>query len=122
MKKVLLIAFLSLMITGYVSADGIRVPISMLSEPNDNDNGPIRHAPPKRKIPVVEIDKTYIIVSSLQAGANFRMSLIDDSDNVIYEVSSITSPSMVFDIPMEVLEKTFSVIITIDGVTYWGEF
>lgn len=121
MKKVLLIAFLSLMIIGDVSADRIRVPISMLSEPNDKENGQIRHAPPKRKMPIVEIDNNFIEVYSLPSGANFRMTLIDNSDNIIYEVCSITSSCMEFNIPMRDIEKANYIIITINGVTYWGE-
>ena len=121
MRKVLLTAFLNLMMIGYVNAEGIKVPISILSEPND-DNGHIRHAPPKRKMPIVEIDNNYIEVSFLTSGANFRMALIDDSDNVICEVASITSTNMKFDIPRGFIEKANSIIITIDGITYWGEF
>lgn len=123
MKKLLFMVFFA-MLTFIAKADGVvQVPVRKSSIDIKATHGHIRHAPLKNWCPIVETDGNYIYISSVSIGSCINLSLNNDETNLTYNISSCVSSSIVsFEIPHEILEDASTITITIDGITYIGEF
>lgn len=123
MKRLIFSAFL-IMLACVIKADEIvQVPVYISSFNKKANNGHIRHAPLRTWRPIVETDGNYIYISSCTIGSCIDMFLKDDEANLIYNISSsASSPKVSLDIPHGILEVASTITITIDGITYIGEF
>ncbi len=121
MKKNILSALLFFITLGTVHAEGHRIPLHILTTSYDVNHGHIRHAPPQIRLPVVEINENKILITSLQSGNIFVMTLTDIDGNIIYDVNTITTEDMTFRIPELTDSNKYSIMIIVNEVTYIGE-
>lgn len=112
------------MLACVIKADEIvQVPVYISSFNKKANNGHIRHAPLRTWLPIVETDGNHIYISSCTIGSCIDMFLKDDEANLIYNVSSsVSSAKVSLEIPHEILEIASTITITINGITYIGEF
>ena len=117
-----LVVLISLLFTAIkTNAVGQNVPLRISSIGDYNDSPPIRHAPPKVRLPVVEIDGNILYIHSLQSGSNITVTLEDMDGNTIYNVATIAEANMSFLVTQDLLDKAHTIIINIDEKEYLGE-
>lgn len=125
MKKAILTIFLCLATIGITQAKRVHIPMQIRTALYEQKKkGGIRHVPACRtNIPIiVEVDDNNILIRSIQAGTNVSLILNDAQGNIIYESDANSSSScLMIEIPPEIIEKTSSIIITLNGIDYIGE-
>jgi len=120
MKQLIFTALLTAIVVP-TCAEREFIPLQVhLSDPTDN-YGQIRHAPPKVRLPVVEIDGNILYIHSLQSGSNITVTLEDMDGITIYNAATIAEANMSFLVTQNILDYAHAIIINIDGKEYFGE-
>ena len=120
MRKIILFTFLYIIPIGTTHAEGLKIPLQATTS-YEGERGHIRHAPPKVRLPVVEIDGNTLYIKSLQSGSNITVTLEDMDGNTIYNVATIAEANMSFLVTQDLLDKAHTIIINIDEKEYLGE-
>lgn len=124
MKKKMILIIALLCVICKINAQEVYIPLQVLTSSKDEvHNVPIRHVPKRISFPMVKLNGNQLTANLNVEGANVSIALYGIEGEVIFSQSFIASPKVIFlCIPTEKLDVLQKIIITIDGITYWGEF
>lgn len=121
MKKNIIIFVLLFLIIGEIIAKSVEIPLHVISF--DKEDEYIRHIPSKLvEIYIVELNSNILTVKlGKEESFNFVLSLFDIENNVIFNYQNFIEASKVsLVLPQSVIEKSISLTITVNGITYGG--
>lgn len=118
MKKVLFVAIMSFFV-GTLNA--VRIPMYVHTVSFDSHGGQVRHLPSRNRIlPIVEIEENVISVSIPHEGLECMLTLLGSDGEVIYSAYFVSASTSSFYVSS--LGEASTVIVTINGISYFGEF